>query len=90
LGPAASVVVTQFNGAQESCRGGTARQLRTQLFVLLRRRRHAFWTYAPAALTPPAWRPLAYRRGDRLRRDHQPAPDGVWRALFTDVAAAGW
>jgi membrane-associated phospholipid phosphatase len=20
----------------------------------------AFWTYAPAALTPPAWRPLAY------------------------------
>ena len=31
----------------------------------------AFWTYAPAALTPPAWRPLAYVGGDRVRDRHQ-------------------
>jgi lipid A 4'-phosphatase len=38
----------------------------------------AFWTYAPAALTPPAWRPLAYVAAT-LFGGH----------FFTDVAAAG-
>ena len=49
----------------------------------------AFWTYAPAALTPPAWRPLAYASATAF---------GVLTSLlrmafgghfFTDVAAAG-
>jgi membrane-associated PAP2 superfamily phosphatase len=38
----------------------------------------AFWTYAPAALTPPAWRPLAYV-----------AATVFGGHFFTDVAAAG-
>jgi len=49
----------------------------------------AFWTYAPAALTPPVWRPLAYAGATLF---------GVLTSLlrmafgghfFTDVAAAG-
>jgi len=49
----------------------------------------AFWTFAPAALAPPAWRPLAYTAA---------AVFGVTTSLlrmafgghfFTDVAAAG-
>ena len=42
----------------------------------------AFWTYAPAALAPPAWRPLAYVGGDRVRGRHLRAADGVRRALL--------
>lgn len=38
-----------------------------ELFVLLGEGATAFWTYAPAALTPPQWRPLAYGRRHRLR-----------------------
>ena len=49
----------------------------------------AFWTYAPAALAPPAWRPLAYAAATLF---------GVLTSLlrmafgghfFTDVATAG-
>ena len=49
----------------------------------------AFWTYAPAALTPPAWRPLAYAGATLFGV----ATSGLRMAFgghfFTDVAAAG-
>jgi lipid A 4'-phosphatase len=49
----------------------------------------AFWTLAPAALTPPAWRPLAYAAATLFG-----LATGVLRMafgghFFTDVAAAG-
>jgi membrane-associated phospholipid phosphatase len=48
----------------------------------------AFWTYAPAALAPPAWRPLAYVAATAFG-----ATTGVLRMAFgghflTDVVAA--
>ena len=42
----------------------------------------AFWTYAPAALTPPAWRPSGLCGGDRVRGRNQRAADGVRRAFL--------
>ena len=42
----------------------------------------AFWTYAPAALTPPAWRPLAYVAATAVRGRDLRAADGVRRALL--------
>ena len=42
----------------------------------------AFWTLAPAALTPPVWRPLAYAGADRVRRSHQCAADGLRRSFL--------
>jgi len=55
------VVVTQFNGPQQFVpwwdpRGGCGRNCS----FFSGEGATAFWTYAPAALTPPAWRPLAY------------------------------
>jgi membrane-associated PAP2 superfamily phosphatase len=49
----------------------------------------AFWTYAPAALAPPAWRPLAYTAATVFGA----ATSGLRMAFgghfFTDVAIAG-
>ena len=49
----------------------------------------AFWAYAPAALTPPTWRPLAYVAATLFGV----APSALRMAFgghfFTDVAAAG-
>ena len=42
----------------------------------------AFWTYAPAALTPPAWRPLAYVAATVFGVVTQWAADGVRRAFL--------
>ena len=55
------VVVTQFNGPQQFVpwwdpRGSCGRNCS----FFSGEGATAFWTYAPAALTPPAWRPLAY------------------------------
>src|SRR6202047_2305835 len=55
------VVVTQFNGDQTFVpwwdpRGSCERNCS----FFSGEGATAFWTYAPAALTPPAWRPLAY------------------------------
>jgi lipid A 4'-phosphatase len=55
------VVVTQFSGPQEFVpwwdpRGSCTRNCS----FFSGEGATAFWTYAPAALTPPAWRPLAY------------------------------
>jgi membrane-associated phospholipid phosphatase len=49
----------------------------------------AFWTYAPAALTPPQWRPLAYAAATLFG-----LATGAWRMAFgghylSDVIAAG-
>jgi membrane-associated PAP2 superfamily phosphatase len=84
------VVVTQFNGPDRFVpwwdpRGSCARNCS----FFSGEGATAFWTYAPAALTPPAWRALAYTAATLF---------GVFTSLlrmafgghfFTDVAAAG-
>ena len=77
------VVVTRFNGPLHFVpwwdpRGGCDRNCS----FFSGEGATAFWTYAPAALTPPPWRPLAYAGGDPVRRDHQRAAHGVRRAFL--------
>jgi len=49
----------------------------------------AFWTYAPAALTPPAWRPLAYGAATAFGIATSVLRMAFGGHFFTDVAAAG-
>src|SRR6476646_8952160 len=49
----------------------------------------AFWTYAPAALTPPAWRPLAYVAATLFGITTSVLRMAFGGHFFTDVAAAG-
>ncbi len=49
----------------------------------------AFWTYAPAALTPPAWRPLAYVAATLFGAFTGGLRMAFGGHFFTDVAAAG-
>jgi lipid A 4'-phosphatase len=49
----------------------------------------AFWTYAPAALTPPAWRPLAYAAATLFGVVTSVLRMAFGGHFFTDVAAAG-
>lgn len=49
----------------------------------------AFWTYAPAALTPPAWRPLAYAAATLFGIATSVLRMAFGGHFFTDVAAAG-
>ncbi len=49
----------------------------------------AFWTYAPAALTPPAWRPLAYVAATLFGVITSVLRMAFGGHFFTDVAAAG-
>src|SRR3979490_1613260 len=49
----------------------------------------AFWTYAPAALTPPAWRPLAYAAATLFGAMTSVLRMAFGGHFFTDVAAAG-
>jgi membrane-associated PAP2 superfamily phosphatase len=84
------VVVAQFGGSEQFVpwwdpRGSCARNCS----FFSGEGATAFWTYAPAALTPPAWRPLAYAAATLF---------GVLTSLlrmafgghfFTDVATAG-
>src|SRR3979490_951834 len=49
----------------------------------------AFWTYAPAALTPPAWRPLAYAAATLFGALTSGLRMAFGGHFFTDVAAAG-
>ena len=77
------VVVTQFGGDQEFVpwwdpRGACARNCS----FFSGEGATAFWTYAPAALAPPAWRPLAYVGSDAVWRHHQRLADGVRRAFL--------
>ena len=49
----------------------------------------AFWTYAPAALAPPAWRPLAYAAATLFGVTTSLLRMAFGGHFFTDVAAAG-
>jgi lipid A 4'-phosphatase len=49
----------------------------------------AFWTYAPAALAPPAWRPLAYAAATVFGTITSVLRMAFGGHFFTDVAAAG-
>jgi len=49
----------------------------------------AFWTYAPAALAPPAWRPLAYVAATLFGVTTSLLRMAFGGHFFTDVAAAG-
>jgi membrane-associated PAP2 superfamily phosphatase len=84
------VVVTQFNGDQEFVpywdpRGGCGRNCS----FFSGEGATAFWTYAPAALTPPAWRPLAYAAATLFGITASALRMAFGGHFFTDVAAAG-
>ncbi len=84
------VVVMQFNGDQEFVpwwdpRGGCGRNCS----FFSGEGATAFWTYAPAALTPPAWRPLAYAAATLLGVTTSVLRMAFGGHFFTDVAAAG-
>ena len=49
----------------------------------------AFWTFAPAALTPPPWRPLAYAAATLFGVITSVLRMAFGGHFFTDVAAAG-
>ncbi len=49
----------------------------------------AFWTYAPAALTPPAWRPIAYTAATVFGVVTSLLRMAFGGHFFTDVAIAG-
>src|SRR3954464_9455056 len=84
------VVVTQFNGDQEFVpwwdpRGGCGRNCS----FFSGEGATAFWTFAPAALTPPAWRPLAYLAATLFGVTTSVLRMAFGGHFFTDVAAAG-
>ena len=49
----------------------------------------AFWTYAPAALAPPQWRPLAYAAATLFGITTSVLRMAFGGHFFTDVAIAG-
>src|SRR6266849_3586934 len=84
------VVVTQFNGPQEFVpwwdpRGACGRNCS----FFSGEGATAFWTYAPAALTPPAWRPLAFAAATLFGVTTSVLRMAFGGHFFTDVAAAG-
>jgi membrane-associated PAP2 superfamily phosphatase len=84
------VVVTQFNGSQEFVpwwdpRGSCGRNCS----FFSGEGATAFWTYAPAALTPPAWRPLAFTAATVFGVVTSLLRMAFGGHFFTDVAAAG-
>jgi membrane-associated PAP2 superfamily phosphatase len=84
------VVVTQFSGPQEFVpwwdpRGSCGRNCS----FFSGEGATAFWTYAPAALTPPAWRPLAYAAATLFGIATSVLRMAFGGHFFTDVAAAG-
>jgi lipid A 4'-phosphatase len=84
------VVVTQFNGPEQFVpwwdpRGGCARNCS----FFSGEGATAFWTYAPAALTPPTWRPLAYAAATLFGVITSALRMAFGGHFFTDVAAAG-
>ena len=77
------VVVTQFNGPDQFVawwdpRGACA----TKLLVLLRRRRHRVLDLCARGADAAGMAAAGLCRGNPVRRDDQPAPDGVRRALL--------
>jgi membrane-associated PAP2 superfamily phosphatase len=84
------VVVTQFNGEQQFVpwwdpRGSCARNCS----FFSGEGATAFWTYAPAALAPPAWRPLAYAAATVFGITTSGLRMAFGGHFFTDVAIAG-
>ena len=84
------VVVTQFNGSDQFVpwwdpRGACGRNCS----FFSGEGATAFWTYAPAALTPPAWRPLAYAAATLFGGTTSALRMAFGGHFFTDVAAAG-
>ncbi|HXL12615.1 MAG TPA: phosphatase PAP2 family protein [Bradyrhizobium sp.] len=84
------VKVSQFNGDQVFMawwdpRGGCARNCS----FFSGEGATAFWTYAPAALTPPAWRPLAYAAATLFGVTTSALRMAFGGHFFTDVAIAG-
>jgi lipid A 4'-phosphatase len=83
------VVVTQFSGPQEFVpwwdpRGSCTRNCS----FFSGEGATAFWTYAPAALTPPAWRPLAYVAATLFGVTTSVLRMAFGGHFFTDVATA--
>src|SRR5664279_4124090 len=84
------VVVTQFNGPDQFVpwwdpRGACARNCS----FFSGEGATAFWTFAPAALAPPAWRPLAYVAATLFGVMTSVLRMAFGGHFFTDVAAAG-
>jgi len=84
------VVVTQFNGSDAFVpwwdpRGSCGRNCS----FFSGEGATAFWTYAPAALTPPAWRPLAYAVATVFGIVTSGLRMAFGGHFFTDVAIAG-
>jgi lipid A 4'-phosphatase len=84
------VAVTQFNGPKQFVpwwdpRGSCGRNCS----FFSGEGATAFWTYAPAALTPPAWRPLAYVAATLFGAATSVLRMAFGGHFFTDVAAAG-
>src|SRR5438105_15572257 len=84
------VVVSEFNGPQAFVpwwdpRGGCGRNCS----FFSGEGATAFWTYAPAALTPPAWRPLAFAGATVFGVVTSVLRMAFGGHFFTDVAAAG-
>jgi lipid A 4'-phosphatase len=84
------VTVSQFNGDQTFMpwwdpRGGCARNCS----FFSGEGATAFWAYAPAALTPPAWRPLAYVAATLFGVTTSVLRMAFGGHFFTDVAIAG-
>src|ERR1700682_2252278 len=84
------VVVTQFNGPLDFMpwwdpRGGCGKNCS----FFSGEGATAFWSYAPAALTPPAWRPLAYAAATLFGVMTSVLRMAFGGHFFSDVAAAG-
>lgn len=84
------VVVTQFAGDQQFVpwwdpRGGCARNCS----FFSGEGATAFWTLAPAALAPPAWRPLAYAAAVIFGAVTSTLRMAFGGHFFTDVSIAG-
>jgi lipid A 4'-phosphatase len=84
------VVVTQFNGPEQFVpwwdpRGSCDRNCS----FFSGEGATAFWTFAPAALTPPAWRPLAYAAATLFGVVTSGLRMAFGGHFFTDVATAG-
>jgi lipid A 4'-phosphatase len=84
------VMVTQFNGPQEFVpwwdpRGACGRNCS----FFSGEGATAFWAYAPAALTPPPWRPLAYAAATLFGVATSALRMAFGGHFFTDVAIAG-
>ena len=84
------VAVTQFNGPEQFVpwwdpRGSCDRNCS----FFSGEGATAFWTYAPAALTPPAWRPLAFAAATLFGVITSVLRMAFGGHFLTDVAAAG-